>query len=130
MKKKLNKKVLPQGKKLNKDKPKICLVPEEAILGAAIVFTQALDTHEPYNYRKGLFWTDLTDSLDRHMLKFKAGQEFDEDTGLPQIWHILANASMLEYMRVHHPELDNRDTSRKEHKHLSAKVPNKPKKKK
>ena len=102
----------PKGSKLNKGKPKICLVPEEAILGAAEVFTQAAlsGKYEIFNYRKGLNWLDITDSLDRHLLYFKMGIDLDE-SGMPHVWHILANCMMLEYMRVHHKQLDNRYAS-------------------
>ena len=106
----------PRGKKLNKGKARICLVPEEAILGAAEVFTHSETKYGPFNYRKGLNWLDITDSLDRHMLKFKMGIDLDEESGLPHTWHILANAMMLEYMRVHYPELDNRYVKSKDKK--------------
>jgi hypothetical protein len=105
----------PKGSKHSKGKPRICYVPEEAIFGAAEVFTLAANSgkYEPFNYREGIKWLELTDSLDRHMLKFKKGIDLDEESGLPHLWHILSNAMMLEYMRVHWPQLDDRYKPRK-----------------
>jgi hypothetical protein len=117
VKKKTNK----VGRKFSKGKPKMCLIPEEALFGAATVFTDAEQTHGSYNYRYGLYWTDILDALTRHVLKFQAGIELDEDSGRPNTWHILANAMMLEYLRVHHTDKDNRFSDRASVEHLKFK---------
>lgn len=102
------KKTKSKGFRYNEGKPRICYVPEEAIWAVAKCLTKSAKKYPPYNYRDGLSWTETSDSLDRHMLKWKSGEDIDVESGLPHIWHILTNACFLEYMRIHHVNLDDR----------------------
>lgn len=101
-------KVKAKGKHFSKGKAPIHLIPSEAITAMAHGFGFGAAKYGEYNFRYGIEWTELTDSLMRHTLAFLKGEDDDPESGLPHVWHIGNNFAMLEYMRVHHPELDNR----------------------
>ncbi len=104
----------------SKDKPKIHLIPSEAILGMASAFTHGIEKHGRYEFRdNNLTYTEIIDALMRHTLAFLAGEDIDEESGLPHTYCIGANYAMLEWKRVHQPELDDRykgDEISKEHR--------------
>ncbi len=96
------------GKKYDQGKAPLHMIPEDAILGMAQAFAYGAKKYDRFNYRNGISFTRLTDSLGRHALAFLAGEDMDQESGLPHTYHILANAAMIEYMRVHKPEFDDR----------------------
>ena len=96
------------GNKSDSGKAQIHLIPTEAILGMASALAMGAEKYGEYNFREGLEYTRIINSLMRHTLAFLAGEDNDSESGLPHTYHIGANYAMLEYMRVHHPELDNR----------------------
>ncbi len=98
-----------KGIKNDNGKPPIHMIPEEAILGMAIAFNYGAKKYTKMNYRKGISITRLTDSLIRHTLAYTKGIDIDEESGLPHTQLILANAAMIEYMRINKPEFDDRD---------------------
>ncbi len=99
---------MSQGQKFDQGKAPLHMIPEDAILGMAQAFAYGAQKYDRFNYRNGLSYTRLTDSLGRHTLAFLAGEDLDPESGLPHTYHILANAAMIEYMRVHKPEFDDR----------------------
>lgn len=84
------------------------MIPEDAIIGMAEAFAYGSVKYERFNYRNGLAYTRLTDSLMRHTLAYLKGEDIDPESGLPHTKLMLANAAMLEYMRIHKPEMDDR----------------------
>jgi hypothetical protein len=97
-----------KGVKFDSGKARLHLVPEEAILGTAEAMGYGADKYAAFNYKKGLKYTRLTDSLRRHLLAFLQGEDNDPESGLSHTKHILANAAMLEYMRAKRPDMDDR----------------------
>lgn len=101
---------LEQDKALryNSGKIRLDLVPESAIVGLGKVLTIGAKKYAPDNWRKGLDWSDVSSSLERHLMAYKRGEDFDLETGLLHMEHILTNAAFLvEYYKTH-PELDDR----------------------
>jgi hypothetical protein len=105
-----------EGKKFDQGKAPLHMIPEEAIEGMALAFGYGAQKYGEYNYRNGIDVTRLTDSLGRHTLAYLKGEDNDPESGLPHTYHILANAAMIEYMRVHKPEFDNRYKSLEQNK--------------
>ena len=60
------------------------------------------------NWRKGLSHTQTSDCLLRHLTKWLAGEDNDDETGLPHLDHVLVNALFLSELSRTHPELDDR----------------------
>ena len=61
-----------------------------------------------HNWRKGLHYSRVTNSLQRHLNEFNAGNDIDEETGLRHVDHILCNALFLSGITKEHPEMDDR----------------------
>lgn len=96
------------GLRYNSDKVRTDLVPPGPIFDVAKVLTAGANKYADRNWEKGMKWTTVLASLERHFLKFKAGEDFDDETGLNHMAHVATNAIfLLEYVRTH-PEYDDR----------------------
>lgn len=115
-----------QALRYNADKNRLALVPSSLIEGVAKVLTYGakkytIETPEGIidganNWRKGLPWMSVTDSLKRHLEAFVRGEDYDPESGLLHLEHVGCNiAFLLEYYKTH-PEMDDRIT-------LSKRVP-------
>jgi len=97
-----------KGLRLNEGKVRIDLVPESAIRGIANVMTFGAKKYAPNNWRKGMAWSNVTSSLKRHLAAIDRGEDFDPESGLYHIDHVLCNAAFLkEYYKIY-PEGDDR----------------------
>ena len=96
------------GTKYNQGKPMLHLVPEEAIIGIAEGLEYGISKYGKWNFKKGLSYTDLTDSLRRHTLAFLSGEDIDPESGIEHTKLILSNSAMLEWMRKNRPDQDDR----------------------
>ena len=97
----------------NNGKTRYGLIPDYALNEMAKVMTYGAKKYSADNWRKGLSFTSCLDSLERHIAKFKIGQDYDEETGLHHLAHAMANCSFIMEYSLTHPELDNR-----QHKYL------------
>lgn len=97
-----------KGTKNDQGKAPIHLIPVEAIIGMSHALGFGANKYGEYNFREGLEYTRLIDSLMRHTLAYLAGEENDPESGLPHTWHIGANFAMLEFTRINNPEMDDR----------------------
>lgn len=59
------------------------------------MLTYGAKKYDVDNWRKGFDFRGLLDSLERHLLEFKDGKDFDEESGLPTLAHIAANVAFL-----------------------------------
>jgi len=60
------------------------------------------------NWRLGMKWSTVIDSLERHLLAYKNGEDYDSESGCMHIDHILTNAAFLKtYYRIY-PQGDDR----------------------
>lgn len=60
------------------------------------------------NWKGGLKWTEVAESLKRHLFAFLEGEDFDDESKLSHIGHIMCNAMFLGYMFLFRKDLDNR----------------------
>jgi hypothetical protein len=96
------------GTKKDQGKPRICLIPVEAINAAAEALMFGADKYGDYNYRGGLKHTRILDSVFRHLTAHLNGEDVDSESGLKHLSHAIAGLSMLIWMTENRPDLDDR----------------------
>lgn len=101
------------GVRYDQDKLAWHLVPMQFLEGMVRVLMFGAKKYAPHNWRKGLHYSRVTNSLQRHLNAFNAGEDIDPETDLPHVDHILCNALFLKGMTVEHPEMDDRHRTKK-----------------
>lgn len=81
-------------RKDDQGKPRMSLVPSEAVRGAAYVMSYGAVKYADHNWRQPTYWTRFWDAADRHMRAWLEGEDFDE-SGLPTIDHAVCSLMML-----------------------------------
>lgn len=76
-------------------KPRVDLVPPEAIVAMATVLGFGASKHGERDWERGYPWSRYYASLLRHLLAWKAGEDVDPESGRPHLWHALCNLSFL-----------------------------------
>lgn len=84
------------------------LVPMHLLEGMVRVLMFGAKKYTAHNWRKGHHYSRITNSLQRHLNAFQAGEEIDPESGLPHVDHILCNALFLSGAIREHKELDDR----------------------
>ncbi|MGJ7024963.1 dATP/dGTP diphosphohydrolase domain-containing protein [Petrimonas sulfuriphila] len=97
-----------KGLRYNDGKTQLDLIPPAVIEGLAKVLTFGAEKYERNNYRKGMKWSDVLNSLLRHINAFRSGEDFDKESGLSHLDHAMCNLAFLkEYERIY-PQGDDR----------------------
>lgn len=98
------------GARKNSGKPELSMVLEAraALIGGSRVLMFGCDKYARCNWLQGMKHTPLVDSLMRHLVAWQAGEDLDEDSGLPHVDHVLVNALFLSEMYHTRPDLDDR----------------------
>jgi hypothetical protein len=75
--------------KHDQDKPRIDLVPPQAIKDIAEVLTYGAKKYDSHNWRDngGLAYSRVYAAAQRHLLSFWDGQSLDEETGMSHLAH-------------------------------------------
>ena len=89
-------------------KPRIGLVPQQALNEVAKVMTYGAQKYAPYNWMKGFDYSKLTDAAMRHIIAFNLGENIDPESNLPHLAHAVCCLMMLHDNSILHPELDDR----------------------
>ncbi|NLZ73775.1 MAG: hypothetical protein GX905_08185 [Bacteroidales bacterium] len=97
-----------QALRYNSGKTRYGLIPDYALNELAKVFTFGAEKYSDDNWRKGLPFSNCLDSLERHIKKFRIGQDIDEESGLHHLAHAMANCAFLMEYTITHPEKDDR----------------------
>lgn len=96
------------GKKYDSGKPRISLIPREAIEGAAAALSFGALKYSADNFKNGLEYRRLVDAAMRHIVAWTDGENLDPESGLSHLDHALASLSMLKFMEQNRPEMDDR----------------------
>lgn len=101
------------GLRDNKGKQKVSLVPASLEYAVAKVIWQSSipggGKYPLHNYKKGMPFTEVGDSMLRHAKKWlQQGEDLDSESGLNHLYHVACNvAFLIEYLETH-PEMDDR----------------------
>lgn len=97
-----------EGKRFNEGKTRHDLTPAYAQEQYARVLTAGQEKYGPRNWEKGMAWSKVLASLERHLQAIKRGEDYDKETGLLHSAHIMCNAAFLtEYYKIY-PQGDDR----------------------
>jgi len=96
----------PSAKKQDSGKPPLSWIPLVALEQEAMALKFGANKYDEVdengilrrNYKKGLDWSLLIDAALRHVNKFAAGQDNDDESSLSHLAHARANLAMLMYM--------------------------------
>lgn len=109
-----------KGLRYNQGKNRLSLVPTSAIEGIGEVLTYGANKYTvkdeqgnvlidgANNWRKGLPWTEVIDSLKRHLAAFEKGDDYDIESNCLHIDHLLTNAAFIKEFYKIYPQGDNR----------------------
>lgn len=100
------------GLRDNKGKPKLSLVPKSLLVAVAtVIWKNSIPgggKYPMYNWEKGLPWTDVADSLLRHIFAWLGGENIDPESGIHHLWLAACNLAFLIQYQDICPQLDNR----------------------
>ena len=81
--------------KADAGKPRPTLVPVSLIEAvAAVRMFGCAKYHDPDNWRQ-VEPQRYRDALYRHWLEYLKGEQYDQESGLPHLWHLACNAAFL-----------------------------------
>lgn len=89
--------------RFNAGKPTLELIPMIGLIDAARVFDYGRQKYAEWNWAKGMPWSAVLGSLLRHLEALQRGEEYDPESGLPHIGHVMCNALMLATYRYTYP---------------------------
>lgn len=99
---------MSEGLRFNEGKTRHDLVPAFAQEQYARVLTKGAEKYAERNWEKGMKWSKVLSSLERHLQAIKRGEDYDKETGLLHSAHVMCNAAFLtEYYKIH-PHGDDR----------------------
>ena len=90
-----NTKEKTEGKKYDRGKPKVDLIPSAALLEVAKVMTFGAEKYGDHNWRSGMDWSRYTAAALRHILAYNDGEDNDKESGINHIAHAIAGLMML-----------------------------------
>jgi len=74
----------------------------------AKVLTRGAEIHGAREWEDGRKWSEVIAALERHLIAFKDGKDYDQESGLLHIAHVMTQAAFLtEYYRIY-PQGDDR----------------------
>lgn len=96
------------GLRYNGGKLRYDLMEPFAMKELATVFTRGAQKYAPRNWEKGMKWSDVLASLERHIADFKAGIDRDAETNCLHMAHVAWNALALTSYYKLYPQGDDR----------------------
>ena len=77
------------------DKPRLDLIPPEALIAVGEVFAYGAEKYGEWNWRKGMEHSRLVSALLRHLMAHQMGEDKDPESGHTHLAHMSCNALML-----------------------------------
>ncbi len=83
------------GLRYNAGKRDFSLIPNDALAYLADLFTIGARKYAPRNWERGMAYSNVIKSLDRHWMAFKSGEDRDAESTLYHMVHVVWNAMAL-----------------------------------
>lgn len=97
------------GLRFNEGKLPYHLLSTEAVEEVVKVLQFGATKYAERNWEKGLKWdSGVASSLQRHLAAWKRGEDFDGETGLHHMAHIMCNAMFILHYQLNHTGTDDR----------------------
>lgn len=100
---------MSEGVKHDQGKPRVDLLPFDALLAVTEVMEAGLGKYDARNWERGMHWSRPFASMMRHMWAWFQGQDQDPETGLSHLAHA---ACCVLFLLAYHTrgmkEFDNR----------------------
>lgn len=96
------------GARYNAGKADLSLIPMSTLEDEAKVWMYGKQKYAAWNWAKGMNWSIPLACALRHIAKWQAGEELDEESGLPHLAHAMCNLRMLTLYSKTYPEGDDR----------------------
>ena len=97
-----------QGDRFNEGKLKWNLVSWSALAPMVRVLMFGAEKYDDHNWKGGLKYTEVCESLLRHVHAFIEGEDDDKESRISHVGHILCNAMFLSYMFLFRKDMDDR----------------------
>ena len=97
-----------EGTKLDSGKPRMDLLPYDALVDLAEIYRVGAEKYGENNWRKGFKWSRIFAAVQRHLAAFWEGQDIDGDSGLPHLSHAAFGILTLINFQTTHPDKDDR----------------------
>lgn len=81
--------------KYDTDKPKLELIPPEAVEALGVILTFGAQKYAPRNWEKGMGWGRVFGAALRHLFAWWRRDAGDPDTGRSHLWHALCCVTFL-----------------------------------
>lgn len=97
-----------RGMRYNANKRRYGLLDVGALSGIVAVLEKGALKYGDRDWEKGMPWTEVNESLLRHLVQYLGGEDFDKETGLLHIDHLATNVHFLQAYYRNKPQFDNR----------------------
>lgn len=97
--------------KYDENKPPLALIPPEALIEIATVFSFGAQKYGEHNWRKDGYNTSFSrtySSIQRHLNSWAMGEDLDEESGMSHLTHAATQLIILMIHQMEHPEQDDR----------------------
>ena len=99
---------IEKAEKNDKGKIKWHLLDQRTLEDTVKVLEFGAKKYDKDNWKKGLYTSQIYDSIKRHLDSFMSGIDYDGESNLPHIAHIQANLMFLTWMLKNKREFDDR----------------------
>lgn len=99
---------LSNGVKYDTGKPRLDLIPNEALVELGKVLEYGCKKYSAGNWAKGIHYSRLIAATLRHISSYNGGEDTDSESGLSHISHALCNLAFLSYNIANRSDLDDR----------------------
>lgn len=97
------------GARYNDGKVNFSLLPLCTLEDEIRVWMYGQEKYAAWNWAKGMDWSIPFACAMRHLMQWQAGEDIDEESGLPHIAHAMCNLRMLTLYNKTFPEGDDRE---------------------